>query len=307
MNDFQIIPFSEKYLDDVIALFRKAYGKTLSKDYWNWRFNKNPFGKPFIQLCLKENHVIALYLVHPITVILNSEIKKMLFSMFTMTDPDFSGRGIMTKLYKKTVTDNVQKQFPTIIGFANNNSRYMFTKKLNFSEITKMKELCLDIKNNSFMQIYSFDDNFSNFFENYKPVNHYAIFRSKDYLNWRFFENPENEYIVYEIKIDQELQGYFVLKIFENKKCHIIDFMYKNDQHIDTMINKSIEFCKNNEFSLLTLWANPLSKLFSNCIKNGFYLNHMPTYFLINSIENCKLDILDFNNWHITMSDSDVF
>ena len=234
--------------------------------------------------------------------------------MFTMTDPNYSGQGIMTKLFGQTITEAKKLEYSGIFGFANQNSRYMFTKKLNFLEIVQMSELSINIqdtnaflKNDSCTQISRFDEKFTKFFEEHKPINKYVIERTTDYLNWRFFENPEINYTVYEIINDEEIQGYFVLKNYENKKGHIVDFILINNNSISQMISKSIDFCKQNNLSQLTLWANPQSELYRMCQKNNFYPQLMPTFFIVNATTNLKPDILNYINWYITMSDSDVF
>jgi GNAT superfamily N-acetyltransferase len=306
--------YSEEYLDDIIVLFRQVFGHALTKKYWDWRFMKNPFGKPITKLCFDDDRLVALYLLHPIKLDLKNKEENSLFSMFTMTDPDYFGMGIMTRLANE-VFDFVRKQgYSRVIGFANENSRYMFTQKLGFKEITIMNELIMNmpVKISSKLKcdrINSFDDEFSEFYEKMRPThNHIMIPRKKEYLNWRFFQNPENTYECYKITHNNSLAGYFVLKNYLGKKGHIIDFLTLNEHEVfDTVLMQSIDFCQKNHLTTLTLWTNPTIPIYNHLIQNGFYEEPMNTFFIQKNLTDRLTLSEKFTDWYITMSDSDVF
>jgi len=299
----------------VIDLFSLVFNKKLAPEYWDWRFVKNPFGKPIIRLCLDDEKLVATYLVHPIVVELNGKTQTGLFSMFTMTDSKYAGLGIMTNLANEVFSIGKQRSHSFVMGFANVNSRYIFTKKLGFSELATMKELTADLPHKISKsrlvctKIDFFDETFSQFYDSVKQTSLITIPRKADYLNWRFIKNPENKYECYKITHNGELIGYFILKNYQGVKGHIIDFLIKDNQEAyNAMLTSAIDFCNLNNLSKLTLWVNSSLPLYAHLIKNGFYDKQMENFFIYKNLTDHSMEEMgNSKNWYITMSDSDVF
>lgn len=306
--------YSKQYLENIISLFNKTFGHTLTKEYWNWRFENNSFGKPIIRLCFDDERLIAVYLVHPIKLEIENYEERAVFSMFTMTDPEYSGRGIITKLANEVFDIAKKEGFAYAIGFANENSRHVFTKKLGFRELAVMQEMTLDLPCDissqlKYEKINFFDNEFSDFYEQIKKEHSFIMIpRKKEYLNWRFFLNPDNTYECYKIIHKNKLAGYFVLKNYHGEKGHIVDFLTKNEPDIfANVLVHAIDFCNRHHLPKLTLWANPSLSLYKYFLQHGFYESPMETFFIQNDLHKKSQSVKNFSNWYITMSDSDVF
>jgi len=316
--DYSIIDYSEEFKPQIFSLFKKTFQKEMSEKFWNWRFEKNPYGKPMIKLAFLNDKLIGNYLVHPIQIEYNQKQLLSLFSMTTMTDPDFSGQGIMTHLANEVYKKAQSMNFNFVFGFANKNSINLFTKKLDFKQLQIMSEFSIDfnkikhIKSDLICKkINYFDDSFSNLYDEQKLELNYLITpRTKEYLNWRYIQHPEVSYHCYEISIDNVLQGFFVLKIFKNNTCHIVDFYIKNSNTLfQAMISSIASFCKDHLLSNLTLWINRQLPLFSFLENLGFQSLEQPIYFIVKPLNQISLNpiLLNYDNWYITMGNSDVY
>ena len=74
------------------------------------------------------------------------------------------------------------------------------------------------------------------------------------------------------------------------------------------MIYNTINFCKKNHLTKITLWTNGLESFYSQIIKMGFKEIPMENNFVVKIFEENTLNELNcFENWYLTMSDSDVF
>lgn len=309
--------YEDNYQNLIFDLFKKTLLKETSKTFWDWRFKKNPFGKPLIRLSFHNTKLVAQYLLHPINLEINQVPIKALFSMMTMTHPDYKGRGIMTKLAKEAYDIGEKNNYSFVVGFANKNSRYMFTKKLNFKELKKMTELVICLPSNidfktktNCSKIDFFDDSFLEFYKTLsKDISMIMIPRTPKYLNWRFIENPDNDYECYKIHQNKKLVGYFVLKNYMGKKGHIIDFLIKDNIEVyNSLIEKAIDYCNLYNLPELTLWSNPSLSLHKHLIKLGFYERPTETYFIIKNLSNrLGNNFENFENWYITMGDSDNY
>ncbi|HZS74961.1 MAG TPA: GNAT family N-acetyltransferase [Candidatus Nitrosotalea sp.] len=310
--------YRPKYKKQILELFRKTYDKEMTKEFWNWRFEKYPFKQSLIRLSFFDEQLVAHYLLQPAKLLFKSCEIDALYSMTTMTDPNFSGQGLMTKLANEVYDIGRKLNYRFVYGFANRNSNYMFSKKLGFKTIV-MPEFSIDVKNNSTTNsdytcsdICNFDDSYSNFYEKYNKKYAHKIMRDRtaDYMNWRFIRHPENKYKCYMISLNGETMGYFVLKNYNNIKCHIVDFLITDDPYCyDSMITTAINFCKNNGIKELTLWMNKTLSLYDHLSKMGLTENLMENYLVIKSLSpNIDLsEIEKIDNWYLTMADSDVY
>ncbi len=302
----------------IFDLYIQCFGRELNKDIWEWRFSKYVFGKPIIKLAFSDDMLVTLYLLRPVKFVFQEKCINALFSMNTMTHPDFAGRGIMTNLATDVYNEAHKNNYSAIIGFANSNSRYLFTNKLGFKEVAATSEICFNLNEvqtlndkYKFIQIEKFDEAHSFFYKSiYKTIPKFIVPRTHDYLNWRFIENPESKYYCYNIMNDDKIVGYCVLKNYNGKKCHIIDFLIENDSEIfESLINHAIHFCKKNLIEKLTLWCNKTLPFYDFLLQKKFYTEPMQTYFVLKALSTQieSKNMGDFDNWYLTMSDSDVF
>jgi len=133
--------------------------------------------------------------------------------------------------------------------------------------------------------------------------------RVSGYLNWRFIKNPSTNYCCYKIEDEGKLVGYFILKKYL-KKCHIVDYIVENnEQYFASIIKTSLMFCKTRDCDKISLWTNRKSFFFEYLKTLGFNDNSIETYFVVKILNSNKHehDYMNFDNWFITMSDSDVY
>ena len=313
-----IVDYSPNSKPLIFNLFKKTFHKELSQEFWNWRFDDNPFGQPIIKNAIYDSTIIANYLLHPVELSYGKIKIKSLFSMMTMTDPQFSGRGLMTQIANQVYKFGKEMGYDLIFGFANNQSRKLFTTNLGFNELNIMNEVSCDISklpklNSQYecQKITTFDSSITDLFHKCTIIDHIIIPRIKHYLNWRFIQHPEISYECYSILKDKNLVGYFVLKKFNNFKMHIVDFLTLNDDPntFETIINESRKFSEKNNLSKITLWGNPNLGFLKYLKSIGFLKELTTTYFIVKPLSskiNPKI-FCNFHNWYVTMSDSDVF
>jgi len=312
------VDYSSQFKPLILDLFKKVFQKEMSEKFWNWRFEKNPYGKPIIKLVFYEETLIANYLLHPLEMVWGKKFLRPLFSMTTMIDPEFSRKGIMTNLASEVYQLAKSMNFDFVFAFVNNNSRSLFKNKLGFKELQSVLGLSYNLNQNLHLdsnsiceKIEFFDDSFSNFYdEQTNNLNYFIVPRTKEYLNWRYIQHPEISYSCYKITLSDILQGFFVLKIHEGKTCHIVDFYIKNSEDsFKSMISTTISFSHKHDVHHLTLWINRKLSLFSFLKKIGFEEYVQPTYFVVKSLHENKFDeqLFNYDNWYITMGNSDVY
>ena len=309
---------NDDIINEIISLYNRVFKKNANIKYWRWRFDKNPFGRKIICFIKKNKKVVGTYLVHPLKIEFKNKINLGLFSMWTVTNPNFEKQGIMTQLANQVYEKSIKENFDFVIGFANENSHYMFVKKLNFVSLGVMNEITIElpvsmdnVSDIVCKEIPIFEEEFTDFYNIHKKnLKKAMIPRTAEYLNWRFIKNPEVKYYCYKLLKNDQLLGYFILKNYENKKCHIIDFLLKENSIVyDAMFFNTMNFCKTNNLSKITFWINGLNSFNSYIKKFDYKKNPMENNFILKKLQDKKeiKELSNFENWYLTMSDSDVF
>lgn len=309
----------------ILDLFSKVFNRKMSLELWKWRFVENPFGKGIIKLLFDNRMVVGHYAVIPTRIQIAGRIVNAVFSMTTMTHPDYRGRGIFAALAKETYEEAWQKGASFVYGFPNNNSYLGFTRKLGWEGFGKMsiweKELTgEDICNSAIIdnvtQVKQFEDDITLLWEKARQDYQVIALRTKDFLNWRFVTNPTVNYANF-IFLDNksEILGYIILKVYRTPievKGHIVDMLAVDDEEVITsLLNCSYKYFTKQGISKLVCWCQdgcPFSKVLR---REGFIKSEMGgTYFGVKIFDQQdeSLRIIEhLPAWYLTMGDSDVF
>nr|WP_321226780.1 GNAT family N-acetyltransferase [uncultured Psychroserpens sp.] len=301
---------------DILELFENSFGKTLSIDYWNWRFLQNPFeDKKYINLMWDNDLLVGHYAVSPVQMLIEGEIKKTCLSMTTMTHSDYFGRGIFSKLaddlYNKLELDH----YEMVWGFPNTNSHYGFKKNLNWEDID-----IIPMMNLNKTRIQQFNNNVE--YEIINQVNAdivtaldskesvVHINKTKDYLTWRYIDNPEAHYKM--LSINNCKDGIVIYKkipSFNHENEFEIDIMelnFGNDfDNLKKIISAIILEEKQDVFQI-NIWKNlhDYNQIFFE--KLGFIYSKPLTFLGYKSFTN-NLSPSSIKNWDISFGYSDVY
>ena len=307
--------FTEDYLDELISLENFVNKTNFNTSFWNWRFNENPFGKFVAKLAFDGQKLVATYIAHPLDLRMNQTTYRALFSMWTSTHPNYRGRGIMKKLANQVYDYARKEAFDIVIGFPNDNSRFLFTQKLCFKEIGHIDEVRLESSISppklsfEYYNFSQFDKEVSDFLINSDSSNEFSIFipRTLDFLNWRFIKNPLDKYYFYKLTKNDKIIGFFVLKNYDNKICHVVDYCFETKNEIfDSVIHIALKFAKENNLSEISLWSKPNSTFHHHLTNSGF-TNKKTQPFITKILSSIPENSNNFENWFLTMADSDVF
>jgi predicted acetyltransferase len=230
---------------NILDLFNKVFGRDLSLQTWKWRFMESPLGKGIIKLLFDNEKLIGHYAVVPMDVQVSGKVVNAVFSMTTMTHPDYRGRGIFVTLAKETYSEALQKGAAFVYGFPNSNSYRGFTEKLGWTgfgnmaiwqKISTAKDVQTLRVSSHIRQVRHFDDRITSLWEKVKHNYTVIVPRTRPFLNWRFVQNPDVNYTNYVFEDDKgQTLGYIVLKIYRSKiehNGHIIDMLSVNDMEV---------------------------------------------------------------------------
>ena len=300
----------------ILELFKLAFGKEMSIEYWTWRFKSNPFSNEIlIYLMWEENEIIGHYAVSPVEMIINSKITKTALSMTTMTDPKHNGKGIFTQL-SSHLYDQLQNHlgYKMVWGFPNNNSHYAFIKNLNWKNIATIPILSLQlsklksITNISFEVIKNFDNEIASQFKNLDKL--IKINKTTAYLDWRYTQNPFADYTILKLKSNLGCVVYKLINSFskpDNYEIDILELNFSNDTNVLNELLNAIILNENKQIEQLNIWNSIFSSDYLLLKKAGF-ISQMPlTYLGYLNFDSNNILAENYANWEINFGYSDIF
>jgi predicted N-acetyltransferase YhbS len=272
--------------------------------------------------------------------------------------PDYQGQGIYTELAAYACRTAAEKGVPLVYGFPNRNSHHLLASRLNRVDLWDRPPvfmLILDAEQILGMRIHNeavrsvvtplgrmalswfyslreiriphdcrlvpvdrFDDRMDEFWERASRPYQIAVVRDRQYLNWRYVENPEKEYSLFVIERHGKVAGYIVLKCerrFEQEIGFIVDMLtLPGEQELaDGLIAEAVRFFQAQHMHVVSclmlehlpytrsLAANRFVKMPRRLLPQELYLSVRGQ-----SDEHPEDLIVDPRNWFITWGDHDV-
>ncbi len=162
-----------------------------TNDFISWQYVNNPLGTVIGFDAFENDTLVAHYATLPVSYFINGEPTLGLLSLNTAVHPDHRGKGLFTKLAKKTYEEAKNLGYKFVIGVANENSTHGFLEKLDFYLVAPLQTK-VGLRN------LAFDKN-----QQYKfKANH-----NLDFYNWRL-TNPNASYVIKKDKIFSQTGTY---------------------------------------------------------------------------------------------------
>lgn len=307
----------------ILNLYEEVNNRKMALEYWRWRNKKSPFGEGIIKLVFADEKLIGHYAVNPMGVLVDNRSMKAAFALHAMTHPAFQKQGIFTFLAEEVYKKCQSEGFSFVYGFPNENTYHGYITRLGWTGFGKMSSLekKLDAKieaaskAGNIREIDRFDDRVNVLWDKVKAGYRVIVPRTKDYLNWRFAGHPTIEYPRYIITSGgSELSGYMILKVYttgDEVKGHIVDMLSVDDEHtVKSLLNSAYDYFIEKGIGNLSCWM-PESCFCTQILKEeGFVSKEFDVYFGVRTFEKADKSLKNveqLDNWHLTMSDVDVF
>jgi GNAT superfamily N-acetyltransferase len=223
MSQYEFEPiFHRANIMEYVELFQKCYGtnKKLSEDYLSWLYVQNPHGHAVGFDAFINGRLAAHYVTIPRVYKGPDGIKNGLLSVNTATDPSYQGRGLFTKLASLTYEYASSQGLDFVIGVANSQSIYGFSKKLGFANLGQVRLSLWDSP-------LPYDDSA------------FGLSVDANWLRWRlanpsasyFFTSKKNNNVLINVK-----QGKFIFSI----GCHSRELINELSSSYPWHINRGI-------------------------------------------------------------------
>ena len=91
-------PYHERDIPELLALFARVFGKTMSAEAWRWKLLGNPSGACNVWLAQSDGRLVFQYAGIARHCQLAGTLVPAYVSVDAMTDPDYRRRGLLTRV-----------------------------------------------------------------------------------------------------------------------------------------------------------------------------------------------------------------
>ena len=143
-----------------------------------------------------------------------------------------------------------------------------------------------------------------------KPRYSFFVYRDKEYLNWRYFDNPDKFLVLAAVK-GQDCLGYIVLKMSNDKRTGILcDFATIDDRSdvFVSLVSESERVLKQKGADRITLRCIVGSPYYHDLNSLGYYDPGQDSYsrvVIYAKTEMGKRVLENHGKWHFTFGDTD--
>jgi len=296
----------------IVTLLKAAFGKWHSLDYWRWMYQENPAGKPIIWVAQHGKTIIGHHAIIPIRMKIADENLMGSQGVNAATHPSYQRQGIFSSIAARCNRDTPVHNIPLTFGFSRKRvepilkrharrvhicSMVSMVKVLNWRPLlarylpsdilirTTSLALRKTVRSGSVgaqakedlrvQRISKFDGRFTRFWNAISRSFQIVVIRDQEYLNWRYVDNPEGNYVIYIAGKKKNILGYCVLKEDHQKDKTlglIVDILgFQNGRNaVSCLIQTAVEYFQKRNADLVVCIMSEKNPYKAALLKAGF-------------------------------------
>ena len=292
--------YTEEDYTEYVNLYKKVFNKEITSTYFKWKFESNI--NPAIIFCAfnSEGAMVGSRVVLITEICVDGHVIKGAQSVDSMVDSTYRGMGIYQNLNMMAVDELRKMNVKRILTFPNENS-FPPLKKLGWKEVysisnkikilnykhlfpsipilkdlltlkDNMKRSYLISSNVTITEVQHFEVEIVKFiFDTLKPRSHQS--RSIDYLEWKYNEKPDSEYVKLLLKVEERIVGFFVIR--KNKSGQrtigtILESIITEGENRKKIMRVLLTYLRSDNFDIVKTWSYEKDVLNSCFLRLGF-------------------------------------
>lgn len=311
----KICPYKDGDESRIAYLFERVFGRSISEEWWRWRYLDNPVDRPRIMLAWDGDALAGHYAVSPFRLRIGEEVKLAALSMTTMTDPDYQGQGLFPRLAEALYSEIARDGFACVVGFPNYRIHVPRIEKLGWHDIVAIHNLRVCRQN---VRSGKADGKWVYESGAPKPADAECVPREPTFTvrvawdaaswMWRIASGSGQDYRVLRVRnaSKEAERAAVVWKTYANDSIDVVHFAATSSSALSAAIGKLCENTFNGTFEAINVWSSlhdPLHRVFESL---GFRATAPVTYFG-GRVFSAMPATLSPEKWRLTMLTSDVY
>ncbi len=295
----------------LLELFRAAFGRELSATWWHWFSYLCPTGRNRTAVVEdpERGRLAGSYSLLPIRLWLNGRETKASLCTLVNTHPDYRGQGLFTRVGEYALSQERTYHTPVSLGMPNANALPGHLKvgwEVPFMLPFLVKTNC-QARRHHCVEVPSFDRRVDKLVAELKERFRFLVLKDHAFLNWRLVARPDKQYTRFALESDGNLEGYVVLKHFDDKgyrKSHILDIQARSDGALRELIAAAETFAQGRDE--LNMWTNRGDPYRNAFLEEGFSIRERNDRLILHTNYGAREPIQQ-GAWWFCLADNDVY
>lgn len=292
--------YNKKYQTQVIDLLNISFpGKNITEESFIWKYFDEFFNKRAVSMvAVKEDKVVSFVCFVPISIQKGKKCVKDFYSCAVQaTHPDFRRQGLVSKL-----TKSIEKKLGesvSYLGFSNNAGVMIdrYSKTIQYEILGQLyTQYIFSFPYKTELNIEKVDK--PSEIEN--KSDHYQILKNKEYLTWRYFENPKIDYSYYKVVKRKTLVGYIIARK-STFRFEIIDLILDEvDEQAFLEVLKLVSSFAFKQKKFLVTFSYFNNGFWEKTIPGFSFQKKQQSYF---TIKSSNAEVLNIKDWLLQLGD----
>lgn len=333
------------------SLHGEVFGRKIDPDYWTWKYYQNPAGPHDAYVALDSGRIVGNMTAIPVRMKVGDQELTACQTCDIVIAPSYRRSTPFFRMFKLAYKEVEKHDWQFIYGLPLESTFRLGTRMLGFKSSGALKSLVkvldptlflrkkiksrvasgalgamgvvglrllnisrtVTMKKVEIRKLDQFDHEFHDLWNRCKDHHEISVIREPDYLNWRYFQNPINDYKVFAAYRDGECLGFVVLCIKEKdgfKRCFVIDLMTLpgDTALIKCLLGTAVAYSYREGVDSINTWMLEHTDAFPVLREMGFVERDTPHYLIVRPGESWSSGCLDERtNWFLTIGDSDHY
>jgi|GEM_PF-5397037 len=164
------------------------------------------------------------------------------------------------------------------------------------------------------VEVKHFDEAFELFWEKVKDTFKIMRVRNADYLNWKYFINPEEKFKIYSVRSGHEIRGYMALIIKEDgnlRTGYLYDFLSdEKEETVKSLLYQALSYFIREKADCVKCGILKSSLLYHHLLRMGFKKSDKTNYivyeFMVDMVDEADKELIrNIDHWHVMLSETD--
>ncbi len=300
----------------ILDLFQASFGRTLSREFWDWRFLGHPAGEPLVMLAWQGDRLAAHYGASQAPLWVEGQRVPAALSMTTMTHPDDRGLGLVEAVGEALYESLAAQGYGAVWGFPNAMINATRRRKLAWVPVDDVVTMTVDVARargalaDSAIRVEKvdrIDERFAALQKVLSRADGIEGIRDLATLQWRVDDNPVNTYTRYITPDGDGIGGYAITKTFGDQAVDVVDLRAVDDAHVTALLGAVLSDAKSASISQLNSWCLRMDPARTAVERFGFHAAAPVTYFAGRTFDGSVRGFSDARCWRLNMLDSDLY
>ncbi len=344
--------YERKYGPGLSALFKRMFDRDLGDDYWEWKYYDNPAGKHNAYIALDEEKVVGEIASIPCRVKVGPEELTACQTCDIVIAPEHQGLRTFRTLCRVAEDSSRDNGCVYIYGVAVPTTLGLSTKILGFNDAGPLNNLAKVINPAPFLkkrlkigplstalgalggaglrtvdafrlkpspgieisEIDRFDSSFDNLWKEWSADFDHVIIRDSVYLNWRYCDNPVENYKIFKADRNGKCVGFLVMcfNVEEGiRRGFVVDLMTDpgDPQVLSSLISRLAGILYREKTDSISIWMLEHVPAYKYLRSIGFVPRGTPHTLIVKSLVdkwgNERLS--ERTEWFFTLGDGDMY